>query len=93
MEYMRNLRHFSITFATDCFQLVKMVSESEVWPAFASYLEDIKILKQSFISSDLIHIPRTQNLKADSLVRSSRKQPLFVVHMDAELPRWFTNSV
>ena len=45
MEYMRNLRQFQVTFATDCSQLVKMVSEPEEWPAFASYLEDVKIPK------------------------------------------------
>ena len=29
MECMKNLRQFQVTFATDCFQLVKMVSEPE----------------------------------------------------------------
>ena len=29
MECMRNLRQFQVTFATDCSQLVKMVSEPE----------------------------------------------------------------
>ncbi|XP_048613168.1 uncharacterized protein LOC125587078 [Brassica napus] len=51
MQCMRNLRQYTATFATDCSQLVKMVSEPEEWPAFASYLEDIKILQRSFHSS------------------------------------------
>ena len=93
MECMRNLRQLNVTFATDCSQLVKMVSEPEEWPAFASYLEDIKLLKGSFNSSELIHIPRTQNSRADSLARSARNQPSFVVHMDAELIVWFTKSI
>lgn len=93
MECMRNLSQFSVTFATDCSQLVKMVSEPEEWPAFASYLEDIFVLKRSFNSSELVHIPRTENNKADSLARSVRKQPSFVVHMDAELPVWITESI
>ena len=93
MECMRNLRQSCVTFATDCAQLVKMVSEPEEWPAFASYLEDIKFLKRSFNSSEIIHIPRTHNSKADSLARSARKQPSFVVHMDAELPGWFAESI
>ena len=29
MKFMRNLRQFQVTFATDCSQLVKMVSEPE----------------------------------------------------------------
>ena len=93
MKCMRNLRQSCVTFATDCAQLVKMVSEPEEWPAFASYLEDIKFLKRSFNNSEIIHIPRTQNSKADSLARSARKQPSFVVHMDAELPGWFAESI
>ncbi|CAG7861115.1 unnamed protein product [Brassica rapa] len=57
-----------------------------------SYLEDIKLLRRSFLNSDIIHVPRTENQRADSLARSARKQPSFVVHMDAELPIWFTES-
>ena len=48
MKYMKNLRQFQVTFATDCSRLVKMVSEPEELPAFANYLEDINILKESF---------------------------------------------
>ena len=90
---MRNLKQFTVTFATDCSQLVKMVSEPEEWPDFASYLEDIKFLKRSFNSSELIHIPRTQNSKADSLARSAKKQLLFIVHMDVQLPVWLVCRV
>uniref|UniRef100_A0A0D2ZUU5 RNase H type-1 domain-containing protein n=1 Tax=Brassica oleracea var. oleracea TaxID=109376 RepID=A0A0D2ZUU5_BRAOL len=72
--------------------LVKMVSESEEWLAFASYLEDVRMLKKSFNSLELIHIPRTQNSRTDSLARNARKQSSFVVHMDTELPVWFATS-
>ena len=86
IESMKNLRQFWVMFATDCSQLVKMVSEPEEWSAFESYLEDIKLLRRSFTNSDIVHVPRTENIKADLLARSARKQPSFVVHMDAELP-------
>ena len=91
----KNLRQFQITFATNCSQLVKVVLEPEEWPAFASYLEDIKTLKESFLSLDIIHVPRTQNSKADNLARNVRNQPSFVVHMDVELPHpvWFTEVI
>ena len=92
MESMRNLRQFRVTFATDCSQLVKKVSEPEEWSAFESYLEDIKLLRRSFINSDIVHVPRTENIKADRLPRSVQIQPSFVLHMDAELPPWFTES-
>ena len=92
-ECMRNLRQFQVTFATDCSQLAKMVSEPVEWPSFTSYLEDIKILKECFTRSELIYVPRIQNSKADSLAHSARKQPCFVVHMDADHPVWFTESI
>ena len=90
MECMKNLRQFRATFATDCSRLVKMVSEPEEWPAFESYLEDIKFLRRSFTNSEIVHVPRTENINADRLARSARKQPSFIVHMNAELPPWFT---
>ena len=93
MESMKNLRQFQVTFATDYFQLVKMVSEPEEWPAFGSYLEDIKLLTRSFSNSYIVHVPRTKNLRADSLAQNARKQPSFVVHMDAKLPIWFIGSI
>ena len=70
-----------------------MVWEQEEWPVFANYLEDVKTLKESFIRSEIIYVPRTKNSKADRLARSVRKQPSFVVHMDADHPVWFTESV
>ena len=36
---------------------------------------------------------RMENQRADSLARSARRQSSFVVHMDAELPIWFTESI
>ena len=93
MECMRNLRQFQVTFATDCSQSLKMVLEPEKWPAFESYLEDIKILKESFLNAEIIHVPWTGNLRAESLARSVRKYSSFIVHMDLELPVRFTESV
>ncbi|KAL0784953.1 hypothetical protein Bca101_001198 [Brassica carinata] len=57
-----------------------------------SYQEDIKLLRRSFTNSDIVHVPRAENIRPDRLVHSARKQPSFVVHMDAELPPWFTES-
>ncbi|KAL0689212.1 hypothetical protein Bca4012_088890 [Brassica carinata] len=40
----------------------------------------------------IVHVPRTENIRADSLACSARKQSSSVVRMDAELPVWFTES-
>ena len=93
MVCMKNLRQFYVRFATDCSQLVKMVSEPEELPTFVTYLDDVKILKESFTRSEIIYVPRTQNIKADRLARSVRKQPSFAIHMDTDHLVWFTESV
>ncbi|CDY55709.1 BnaC04g37580D [Brassica napus] len=90
---MKNLHQFQVTFVTDCSQLVKIVSEPEEWPAFEVYLEDIKVLMGSFRNTKIIHVPRTENSRADSLARSARKQLSFIVHMDAVLSAWFAESI
>ena len=89
---MHNLRQFHGTFTTDCSQLVKMVSEPEELPAFVCYLEDMKILRESFNNSNIIHVPRTHNTRTYCFARSARKQPSFIVYMDAELTVWFAES-
>ncbi|XP_056842959.1 uncharacterized protein LOC130495566 [Raphanus sativus] len=93
MECMRNLRQYNVTFATDCSQVVKIVSEPDEWPAFASYLEDIKSLRRSFTSSEVVHVPRTKNMKTDCLARSAKKQTSYIVHMDTDPPVWLTESI
>ena len=86
---MKKLRQFYVTCATDYSQLVKMVSEPAEWLVFATYLEDIQHLKESFNHSEIIHISITHNIRVDNLAHSARKQLFFVVHMDSELPVWF----
>lgn len=86
MECMQNLRQTYVTFATDCYQLVKMVSELKEWPAFVNYLEDNKTLEESFLSLEIIHVPKTKNIKTDNLAHSVKKYPFFIVYMDVEPP-------
>lgn len=45
--------------------------------------------KRSFHIIELFQIPRTINLRADSLVRNARIYPSFTVHMYLELHVWF----
>lgn len=54
-----------------------MVLKLEELSAFASYLENIKILKKSFNSSELIHMPRTHNSRVDSLACNAKESTVF----------------
>ena len=67
--------------------------ETRIITRFCKLFGRYKILKENFISSAIIHVQRTQNIKADRLARNAKNQPSYVVHMDAELPIWFTESV
>ena len=75
------------------FSIGEDVSEPEELSAFVNYLEDINVLKKSFLNSEIIHVPRMQNSKADSLARTVRKHTSFAIYMDAELPIWSTEPV
>ncbi|WZY89151.1 hypothetical protein YC2023_045886 [Brassica napus] len=68
-------------------------STLEGFAAFASYLEDFNSLKESFSRAEIIYVSRTHNKKAYSLARSARKVSSLVVHMDQDLPVWFTESI
>ena len=65
----------------DCSQLVKIVLEPEEWLIFASYLENIKLLKTSFNSSEIINIPRAYNSMADSLATQENNRRLTFIWM------------
>ncbi|XP_010469706.1 PREDICTED: uncharacterized protein LOC104749719 [Camelina sativa] len=59
-------------FETDSAELLAMVQVPEEWPAFSTLLEEFQALSASMPSFTLIKIPRTSNVKADCLARSSR---------------------
>ncbi|XP_010451645.1 PREDICTED: uncharacterized protein LOC104733795 [Camelina sativa] len=60
-----------VAFYTDCSDLVKMMSSPSDWPAFSTYLDDIKIDREEFTSFSLSFISRKANVSADSLARQA----------------------
>ena len=48
MECMKTLQFFDVVFATDCSQLVKMVSTPDEWPAFSTHIEEFNRSKTFF---------------------------------------------
>ncbi|XP_010513288.1 PREDICTED: uncharacterized protein LOC104789255 [Camelina sativa] len=59
-------------FETDSAELLAMVQAPEEWPIFSTLLEEFQVLSASLPLFSLIKIPRTSNMKADCLARSSR---------------------
>ena len=98
MECMKTLQFSDVVFATDCSQLVKMVSSPEDWPAFATHMEEFSRNKTFFPSFKITHIPRAQNTIADKLARGARRIPqlcymLIPHHRFGYMNRWFPLSV
>ncbi|XP_018453644.2 uncharacterized protein LOC108824751 [Raphanus sativus] len=92
MECMKVLNFSDVVFATDCSQLVKMVSSPGEWPAFATHLEEFQRSKTFFPTFTIRHIPRAQNQVADRLARGARRSPSAVFYVDTMPPAWFSES-
>lgn len=92
MQCMKNLRQFYVMFATNCFNLVKIVYEPGEWSAFASYLEEIQRIKESFSTFAITYVSQNQNTRAYSLARGAHNQPTQFVFIDTESLLWFTES-
>ncbi|XP_024009429.1 uncharacterized protein LOC112084511 [Eutrema salsugineum] len=88
MHCMLENQKMEVAFATDCSELVKMVSTPEEWPAFDLHLEEIRKMKDKFSFFLISHIPRAKNSKADNLARSARVYPQDVIYVNSVLPVW-----
>ncbi|XP_010473993.1 PREDICTED: uncharacterized protein LOC104753436 [Camelina sativa] len=60
-------------FETDSAELLAMVQDPKEWPVFSTLLDEFQVLSASLPPFTLSKIPRTSNVKADCLARSSRK--------------------
>ncbi|XP_010513536.1 PREDICTED: uncharacterized protein LOC104789557 [Camelina sativa] len=78
----------SVTFLTDCSDLVKMVSSPSEWPVFTPYLEDIQVDKEEFVSFSLVYVPRSQNGQTDNLARRFRTLPHLITYVNNVPSHW-----
>ena len=69
----------------DCFKTRKMTSLQLLWKILKSW-------KKDFLIRDYLCTNDTK-YEGGSLACSVRKQPFFVIHIDQDLPIWFTVSV
>ncbi|KAL0695279.1 hypothetical protein Bca4012_062459 [Brassica carinata] len=92
MECMKTLHISEVVFATDCFQLVKMVSTPTEWSAFTTHMEKFLRCKEFFQTFTIQHIPRGKNTTADQLARGAHNLPSAMVYVDSVLPRWLSDQ-
>ncbi|XP_010506884.1 PREDICTED: uncharacterized protein LOC104783422 [Camelina sativa] len=77
-----------VAFYSDCADLVKMVSSPHDWPAFSTYLHDIRTDREEFSSFSLSYISRDANSKADLLARYARTSPQSVLYVNKFPTHW-----
>ena len=79
------LREFHCTaihMETDCSNLVEMLDNPAVWPAFVSELVSFRLLKDGFSDFSISCIPRTRNLRAYSLAKEAIISGTLFFHID-----------
>ena len=86
MSCLQDLLCTMIHIETDCSDLVDMIANPTDWPAFASELVSFKRLKAGFSVFNIDRIPRTKNLRADSLAKEARNIGVLFSHIDQTQP-------
>lgn len=79
-----------VGFEYDYEQLVKLMAEEEEWPAMAPELDEIKTLSSDFIDFSITYIPRSKNVRADSLAKGGRSRVSGSHFVNYFAPSWLT---
>jgi len=67
-----------------------MVNTPEDWPIFASELKDFECFKNQLVSFNIMHVPRTSNIRADYLAKYARIRGFCFSHVSSTVPDWFS---
>ncbi|XP_048622927.1 uncharacterized protein LOC125592004 [Brassica napus] len=84
------LDHSSMTFETDCLQLVNLLEEDEEdnWPSLLAEFDDFHLIRSMFTFCSISFIPRTMNFRADHLAKGARSRGFCFSHVNSQLPSW-----
>lgn len=77
-----------VRFESDCEQLIKLIRDQEEWPAMASELDEIKALSTEFSDFSIAYIPRSLNVRADSLAKGGRSRVFGSSFVNCFAPVW-----
>ena len=82
------LGHDSMTFESDCLQLVKLIEEEEEWPSLMAEIDEFVDLRSKFNSCSISFVSRTKNVRADHLAKGARARVFCFSHIHSEVPSW-----
>lgn len=88
------LDHLDMTFETDCQQMVKILEDEkeEDWPSLLVEFEEFHYLLSMFNFCSICFIPRSLNVRADSLAKQARSRGLIFSHVNSRLPSWMAQT-
>ena len=82
----------SMSFQSDCLQLVKLINDEEDWPALASEWNEFIHLLTFFTSFSISFIARKTNVRADLLAKEARLQNSIFSHVNSDIPGWLAHK-
>ncbi|KAG5383314.1 hypothetical protein IGI04_034784, partial [Brassica rapa subsp. trilocularis] len=78
----------AVRFESDCEQLIKLIRDDEDWPSMATELDEIKDLSAEFIEFSIAYVPRSANIRADSLTKGKRSRVFGSPFVNCFAPSW-----
>ncbi|CDY27260.1 BnaA09g35420D [Brassica napus] len=80
----------SMTFETDCLQLVRLLEEDEEdnWPSMLAEFDEFHLIRSMFTFCSICFIPRSLNVRADRLAKGARSRGFSFSHVNTQLPVW-----
>ena len=88
MKTALQLRFSTVSFESDCLQLVKLINEEEDWPILASEWNDSDHTRAMFSYFSISFIARKHNVRADLLGKGARSQLSLFSHVNSVIPNW-----
>ena len=84
------LDHSSVTFETDCLQLVNLLEEDDEdkWPSLLTEFEEFHLIRSMFIFCSISFISRSLNFQAERLAKGARSRGFSFSHVNSQLPSW-----
>ncbi|CAA7038850.1 unnamed protein product [Microthlaspi erraticum] len=74
MKNISEIGYTSLHLKTDSQQVLHMLKEEEEWPAFIAELEEFDTLKKCFLNFIVSFVPRSLNIRADTLAKGARSR-------------------
>ncbi|KAG2300298.1 hypothetical protein Bca52824_036770 [Brassica carinata] len=82
----------TMSFESDCLQLVKLINDEEDWPIVASERNEFDHLHTLFIDFSISFIARKHNVRADLLAKGARSQKSLFSHVNSVIPSWLASN-